>query len=58
MEALIHCWELIPDYLFKGLVEYIPGRIETVTKAKRACTKCRIGQFHLFVPHSVSAKNK
>ena len=57
-EALIHRWELITDYLFEGLVEYIPGRMETVTEAKRTYTKYRIDQFHLFVPFRICSAKK
>ena len=38
-EALIHCWELIPDSLFETLVEGIPRRIEAVIRAKGWYTK-------------------
>lgn len=38
-EALIHCWELIPDTLFERLVESIPRRIKAVIKAKGWYTK-------------------
>jgi len=38
-EALIHCWELIPDTLFENLVPSIPRRIATVIKAKGWYTK-------------------
>jgi len=40
-QALIHCWELIPDYLFERLVEGIPRRILAlaVIKAKGWYTK-------------------
>ena len=33
-EALIHCWELLPDSLFEGLVNGIPSRIEAIIKTK------------------------
>lgn len=33
-EVLIHCWELIPNYLFEALAEAIPRRIEAVIKAR------------------------
>lgn len=38
-EACIHCWELIPDYLFERLMEGMPGGIEAVIKARGWYTK-------------------
>lgn len=38
-EALIHYWELIPDYLFERLMEGMPRRIEAVIKARGWYTK-------------------
>jgi transposase len=38
-EALIHCWELIPDTLFENLVQSIPRRIAAVIRAKGWYTK-------------------
>jgi transposase len=38
-DALIHCWELIPERLFEALVEGMPRRIEAVIRARGWYTK-------------------
>lgn len=38
-DALIHCWELIPERLFEALVEGMPRKIEAVIRARGWYTK-------------------